>query len=249
MYELLVVDDEVNSRNTLCTCFPWEDIGFHVCGQADKGKEALAFMNQHAVHVVFTDVSMPVMSGIELAQTISNMKGVKPTVVFLSAHDDFKYAQEALRYNVRYYILKPSNFNELRSSFEIIRTELDNKYNVRASADFSASGDDTMKKVLEYCESNYREGTLAEIADQLYLNTSYLSSLIKQKTSLNFSDHIQNARMKQAALLLRDPNVKIYNISDMVGYLNPNNFARAFKLYYGMSPSEYRMCKLSEHEE
>lgn len=249
MYELLVVDDEVNSRNTLCTCFPWEDIGFHVCGQADNGKEALAFMNQHAVHVVFTDVSMPVMSGIELAQTISNMKGVKPTVVFLSAHDDFKYAQEALRYNVRYYILKPSNFNELRSSFEIIRTELDNKYNVRASADFSASGDDTMKKVLEYCESNYREGTLAEIADQLYLNTSYLSSLIKQKTSLNFSDHIQNARMKQAALLLRDPNVKIYNISDMVGYLNPNNFARAFKLYYGMSPSEYRMCKLSEHEE
>lgn len=249
MYELLVVDDEVNSRNTLCTCFPWEDIGFHVCGQADNGKEALAFMKQHAVHVVFTDVSMPVMSGIELAQTISNMKGVKPTVVFLSAHDDFKYAQEALRYNVRYYILKPSNFNELRSSFEIIRTELDNKYNVRASADFSASGDDTMKKVLEYCESNYREGTLAEIADQLYLNTSYLSSLIKQKTSLNFSDHIQNARMKQAALLLRDPNVKIYNISDMVGYLNPNNFARAFKLYYGMSPSEYRMCKLSEHEE
>ena len=114
--------------------------------------------------------------------------------------------------------------------------------------DYSAPMDDTIKKVLEYCENNYREGTLAEIADQLYLNTSYLSSLIKQKTSLNFSDHIQNARMRQAALLLKDPNIKIYNISNMIGYLNPNNFARAFKLYYGMSPTEYRTNALNDYE-
>ena len=248
MYELLVVDDEINSRNILCTCFPWEDIGFHVCGQADNGREALDFMKEHMVHVIFTDVSMPVMNGIELARQVCDLRGPKPIVVFLSAHDDFKYAQEALRYNVRYYILKPSNFDELRECFETIRAELDVKYNVKSVADYTAPMDDTIKKVLEYCENNYREGTLAEIADQLYLNTSYLSSLIKQKTSLNFSDHIQNARMRQAALLLQNPAIKIYNISDMIGYLNPNNFARAFKLYYGMSPSEYRMNALNDYE-
>lgn len=248
MYELLVVDDEINSRNTLCTCFPWEEIGFHVCGQANNGKEALDFVNDHIVHVVFTDVSMPIMDGIELAQSISSLKSPKPVVVFLSAHDDFKYAQEAIRYGVRYYILKPSNFEELRESFKTIRTELDLKYNVNSPTEFTDTADETIRKVLAYCETNYREGTLTEISENLYLNPSYLSSLIKQKTSLNFSDHIQKVRMRQAALFLQDPNIKIYNISNMVGYINPNNFARAFKLYYGVSPSEYRANHLNDHE-
>lgn len=247
MYELLVVDDEINSRNILATCFPWDEIGFHICGQAANGQEALDFVKNHVVHVVFTDISMPVMSGIELAKALWRQKGPKPLVVLLSAHDDFKYAQEAIRYGVRYYILKPSSFQELRESFRTIRHELDTKYQVTPSPSMD-SADETIKKVLEYCEQNYREGTLTGLSETLYLNPSYLSQLIKQKTSLNFSDHLQEVRMKKAALFLKDPGIKIYNISNMVGYVNPNNFTRAFKMYYGVTPTEYRTNAWNSHE-
>lgn len=74
----------------------------------------------------------------------------------------------------------------------------------------------------------------------MYLNPSYLSQLIKQKTSKTFSDLLNESRMNQAALLLKDPDAKVYNISTQIGYVNPNNFARAFKAYWGVTPTEYR---------
>jgi len=48
-------------------------------------------------------------------------------------------------------------------------------------------------------------------------------------------------RMQQAAILLQSSEVKIYNIGYMIGYMNPNNFTRAFRNYYGMTPTKYRL--------
>ena len=118
--------------------------------------------------------------------------------------------------------------------------ELDAKYNVSSDDTQDYSTDEIIQKVLSYLSQNYREGSLSSLAESLYLNPSYLSQLIKQKTSKTFSDLLGEARMKQAALFLKDPDTKIYNISNMIGYVNPNNFARAFKAYWGVTPTEYR---------
>lgn len=240
MYELLIVDDEASSRDILASCFPWNEQGFHVCGQKDSGQEALDFLKTNTVHVILTDISMPGMDGIGLAKAVSEMPGARPMVVFLSAYDNFKYAQNAIRYGVRYYVLKPTNFSELKEVFGTIKQELDLKYNVNPDEKQNQSSDEIIQKVLTYCAQNYREGSLSALAESLYLNPSYLSQLIKQKTSQTFSDLLNEARMKQAALFLKDPDTKIYNISNMIGYVNPNNFARAFKVYWGVTPTEYR---------
>ena len=227
MYELLIVDDEASSRDILASCFPWDEQGFHVCGQKDSGQEALDYLKDHSVHVILTDISMPGMDGIELAKSVSELEGARPMVVFLSAYDNFKYAQNAIRYGVRYYVLKPTNFSELKEIFGTIRHELDAKYNVSSDDTQDYSTDEIIQKVLSYLSQNYREGSLSSLAESLYLNPSYLSQL-------------GEARMKQAALFLKDPDTKIYNISNMIGYVNPNNFARAFKAYWGVTPTEYR---------
>ncbi|MFT4005763.1 MAG: response regulator [Lacrimispora sp.] len=240
MYELLIVDDEANSRNILASCFPWNEQGFHICGQKDSGLEALEFLKGNTVHVILTDISMPDMDGIELAKAVSELTGSRPTVVFLSAHDNFKYAQNAVRYGVRYYVLKPTNFSELKEIFGTIKKELDLKYNISSDNKPNHCSDEIIQKTQAYCSQNYREGSLSSLAESLYLNPSYLSQLIKMKTSKTFSDLLNEARMKQAALLLKDPDTKIYNISNMIGYVNPNNFARAFKAYWGVTPTEYR---------
>ena len=240
MYELLIVDDEVSSRDILATCFPWNEQGFHVCGQKDSGEEALDFLKDHTVHVILSDISMPGMDGIGLAKAVSELPGARPIIVFLSAHDNFQYAQNAIRYGVRYYVLKPTNFSELKEVFSTIRTELDEKYQIEDDGKENQSSDEIIQKVLAYCSQNYRDGSLSALSEILYLNPSYLSQLIKLKTSKTFSDILTEARMKQAALFLKDPDAKIYNISNMIGYVNPNNFARAFKAYWGTTPTEYR---------
>ena len=76
LYELLLVDDEETSRNGLATYFPWEEQGFHICGQATDGEEALKFMEDHKVHVVLTDISMPGMDGIQLAKELHEAKSI-----------------------------------------------------------------------------------------------------------------------------------------------------------------------------
>lgn len=240
MYELLIVDDEAISRGILASCFPWNELGFHICGQKDTGREALDFLKECTVHVILTDISMPDINGIQLAKAVSELPGSRPTVVFLSAYDNFKYAQSAVQYGVRYYVLKPTNFSELKEIFGTIKKELDAKYGVGPDTEQNYSCDEIIQKVLAYCRENYREGSLSSLAETLFLNPSYLSQLIKQKTSRTFSDLLNDARMKQAALLLKDPDTKIYNISSMIGYVNPNNFARAFKAYWSLTPTEYR---------
>ena len=96
LYELLLVDDEENSRNGLATYFPWEEQGFHICGQTSHGGEALDFIKSHKVHVVLTDISMPVMDGMEFLEKLQET-GLEPYKVILSAYDEFQYARGAMR--------------------------------------------------------------------------------------------------------------------------------------------------------
>lgn len=106
MYKVLVVDDEKNIRERLVTLFPWNEAGFQVIGSAGDGREALQLIEQHNPHVVLTDIRMPEMSGLELAEAIQETyPHIK--VLILSAYDDFKYAQDAIRFGVKGYLLKP----------------------------------------------------------------------------------------------------------------------------------------------
>ena len=105
-----------------------------------------------------------------------------PLVVFLSAYDDFQYAQNAIRYGVRFYILKPSDFEEIKETFREIKQELDQRYEVFEPLKGVHDEDGIIAQVTEYISQEYRDGTLTKLAGKLYLNPSYLSQLIKLKT-------------------------------------------------------------------
>ncbi len=237
-YELLIVDDEYQSRNTLCTCFPWESVGFHVVGQTYNGLEALKFLEMTKVHVILCDIKMPVMSGIDLAKKLA-IRPEAPVIIFLSGYRDFEYAQNALKYGVRYYIVKPARYEELYELFSSVRQELDAKYCAEPTETF-LDEDLFVQKICSYVKENYRTASLTEAASILYMNASYVSQLFKQKTGQNFSEYLLEIRMKKAVMLLADPHIKIYNISNQVGYTNAKNFTRSFRNFYGKTPKEYR---------
>lgn len=251
LYKLLLVDDEANTREALSSYFPWHEVGFEVVGQAGNGKEALNFINREPVDVVLTDIKMPVMSGIDLAETLYKEKR-DTMVVFISGYREFEYAQKALHYKVKNYIVKPVKYQMLFDVFCQIRTELDEvKGQGKAeSEELSGNRDEGLiiSKVKWYIRHQYRTATLEEAARLVHLNSNYLSQLFKQKTGMNFLDYLIQVKMEAARKLLQDPRYKTYEISEAVGYSNAKNFTRAFKNVYGCTPSEFRKM-VSHYEE
>ncbi len=88
------------------------------------------------------------------------------------------------------------------------------------------------------------EVSLIRLAEIVYFNPSYLSRLFKQVTGTNLSDYISDCRIRKAKKLLENPDFKIHEISEAVGYLSATNFARFFKKVTSMTPQEYRDSKL-----
>ncbi|NLE24013.1 MAG: response regulator [Clostridiaceae bacterium] len=106
MFKMILVDDEEEVRKGIIQKTDWESFGFEVPYEAENGRDALDLIEENVPDVVITDITMPIMDGLKLASVISECY---PTikVVILTGFDEFKFAQQAIRYGVVDYILKP----------------------------------------------------------------------------------------------------------------------------------------------
>ncbi|UUZ97000.1 response regulator [Paenibacillus sp. P25] len=99
----------------------------------------------------------------------------------------------------------------------------------------------TMDEIVNYVNEHYNEEmNLNTVAEQFYLNPAYLSRIFKQETGTNFSDYLSKVRIEAAARLLEYGNLKVSDISEMVGYESANYFMKKFKENFGCTPTEYR---------
>jgi len=105
MINVLIVDDEKIVRRGLVTFMPWDQFGMEVVGEANNGENALKFLENNKVDLLFTDLSMPVMSGIELMREVTKLYP-HIQIVVLTLHQNFDYIQEALRLGAIDYIAK-----------------------------------------------------------------------------------------------------------------------------------------------
>lgn len=111
----------------------------------------------------------------------------------------------------------------------------------RIPHDFGEGTAVNVRKVINYIRINYSDPELSVnfLAQKFFLNKAYLCTVFKKETGKTLNDYIIETRMEAAKSLLQG-DIHIYEISDMVGISNSNYFARSFKKYTGMSPSEYR---------
>ncbi|MDQ6420944.1 response regulator [Paenibacillus sp. LHD-117] len=105
MIRVLIVDDDKLVRKGLASSMPWQAFGMEIVGEANNGENALKFMESNPIDLLMTDLSMPVMSGIELMRIVRE-KYPLVQIVVLSLHQDFEYVQEALRLGAIDYIAK-----------------------------------------------------------------------------------------------------------------------------------------------
>lgn len=131
MYTVLFADDEILTREAIAENVPWESVGFRLMGTAQNGKEAIALMKDGGPDLIITDICMPVMDGIELSAYVqSHFSNTK--VVILSGYDEFQYAQQALKYGVVEYLLKPITSRELTDELLKIKEKIDKTYAERS---------------------------------------------------------------------------------------------------------------------
>ncbi|HYH02557.1 MAG TPA: helix-turn-helix domain-containing protein, partial [Bacillota bacterium] len=97
-------------------------------------------------------------------------------------------------------------------------------------------------KAMQYIENNYcREGlSLTDVAQVVHVSPVYLSIMFKKEKNINFSDYLTELRMKRAMELLRNSDLKTYEVAERIGYSNPQYFSVCFKKYCGASPSDFK---------
>ena len=93
---------------------------------------------------------------------------------------------------------------------------------------------------LQYIETNYRDGTLALLAESIPCDPCWLSREIKRRTGNTYKELLLEKRLSQAVYLLTNTQIKVSEIAAAVGYNNISYFYRIFQARYGMSPKEYR---------
>ena len=126
-YTVLVVDDEEAQRRALIEKVDWQSAGFRVVGDAENGIDALELVEQLEPDLVMTDIKMPLMTGLELAAKIRELRPATQMVI-LSGYDNFEYAQAAIRYNIISYLLKPVSAAELNAELFRIKERLDIRF-------------------------------------------------------------------------------------------------------------------------
>ncbi|WP_256759927.1 response regulator [Cohnella sp. WQ 127256] len=107
-YKVLIVDDEPMIRLGISSCIRWEEEGLELVGEASNGEAAMLMVKQQEIHILITDIKMPLMDGLELTRQVSQRyPDIK--VILISSYSDFEFAREAVKLGVVVdYLLKPT---------------------------------------------------------------------------------------------------------------------------------------------
>lgn len=98
-------------------------------------------------------------------------------------------------------------------------------------------------EVEKYIEKYYGDEDLSieKVSNKLGISQTYLTRLLKKELGMNFIDYLTYIRIQNSIELMKEPSIKIYEISRLVGYSTQHYFSSVFKKHMGMSPNDYRM--------
>lgn len=124
MYKIMVVDDEIWFREGIKSSIQWNKYDAEIIGDARDGAEALEVIECERPNIVFADIRMPAMDGLELTAAIKE-KYPNIKVIIVSGYEDFEYARKAMSLGVSYYLTKPVDVDQLICIVNKVKHEIE----------------------------------------------------------------------------------------------------------------------------
>jgi two-component system response regulator YesN len=163
MHTVLLVDDEIFARKGLRNLIDWEASGFQVIEEADNGEDALELIQELKPDLVITDIRMPVLDGLGLIGKAAELGMDETSFIIISGYDDFKYAQQAVRYGVFDFILKPIDEIVLKETLDKLDLKLQQEQLARSQREQLHCG--TIIKSL--IKEEFNDAPIAQWANRL----------------------------------------------------------------------------------
>lgn len=236
--KLLIADDEESIRNGIRNYVRLHTDRIESIYLAQNGQQALDAIIQYQPQIMLLDIQMPVMNGIEVMKEASKA-GILPRTIILSGYDDFKYAQQAIRYGVEEYVLKPCRSTEIMRLINKIIDEISGEEQQEEISEISSNA--IVSQAVEYMHEYYNEPiTLVDVAEKVGISSGYLSTLFTQNLGTGFIETLNEIRVERACVYLRQNQMKTYEVAFKVGFRDEKYFSRIFKKVTGKTPSEYK---------
>lgn len=245
MFRVVIIDDEPVIAEGLKKVVRWAEYDCEVAATANDALSGAETIRRIKPDILFTDIRMPGPDGLAM---LAGLRSEFPDmlVTVLTGYGDFAYAQEAIRLGVCRYLLKPSKMAEIHEALAFMTAQLRRREDHTVPAETEPKKDPgadnyIIRHALSVMEDHYAEKlTLQDVADRCYVSQWHLSKLLNRFEKHSFYDILNEIRIRKAKELLKNPRLKISEISELVGYADPAHFAKIFKKITGISANEYR---------
>jgi two-component system cell cycle response regulator len=218
--------------------------------KSHNGKEAVDVLCSETVHLVVTDIMMPVMDGYELCKIIkSDFHTSHIPVILLTAKNTFRSKMEGLELGADAYIDKPFSLEHLQvqiANLLVNRNKIKEHFansplvNIKSIA-YSKADEQFLEELngAIHLHMNDQNLDVEQIAKYMNMSRPTLYRKIKAISDLTPNELINIARLKKAAVLLAEGTYSINEVGEMVGYTSPTHFGRNFQKQFSLTPSEY----------
>lgn len=184
--KILLVDDEREEREGIEWLIHKYELPLEVA-QANNGKVALEYIEKNPIDILFTDVKMPIMNGLELAKNVyTNWPEIK--IIIYSAYGEFEFARAAMEANAIRYLLKPIDLDQFKNLMDSVIASVSKEKKDREEKDFHRmeSEKNLIFKVFSTGSGSERE--MEDISNLLFQDTSLAGRLLNVQFTDNFFD-------------------------------------------------------------
>ncbi len=245
-FTVLVVEDNDEMRDFVAS----EVNALYNVLTATNGEEAIDRLARESVQLIISDIMMPVLDGITLLRKVkSDIEFSHIPVILLTAKNTMQSRLEGLETGADAYLEKPFTLDLLLAQISNLlenRNKLRTYYfksplvNMKTMANTKAD-EHFLEKLNEIINANITDIELDvdKIAAEMNISRPTLYRKINALSNLTPNELIKICRLKKAAGLILEGNMRIYEIAEAVGFNSQSYFSRAFSKQFNMTPSQY----------
>lgn len=231
------MDDEKHALERLTGNSLLHDCGYQTVGFSTDPVKAFDEIRKLNPDVVFADLKMPDLTGVELMEQLRD-KGAECEFVIISAFGEYDALRRFFKNKGFDYLLKPISDDDLHVLLEKLSGRLAGKKSAPPMSDVTPSPE--LNGMITYLKENLAaKHTLDSLSEKFEINYTYICDLFSNYLGTTFRSYLTKLRMELAARLLKDTSKSVKEIAGLCGY-DYLYFVQVFKKYHACSPTSFR---------